>query len=455
MTIDFSFRISSAQCVSQFIIAEAVGMYAGGKFLHRNSEIELSKVARYRVEPADHNQWNICGSLLTKDVNRVLLAHYLLMVGFFKANFSVEYFGDYANWLPQHGRLISEKSPALHSPPPIKLPRLFREHLDSQAGNVPMSIAALEDLHNSLMRTDTINELPKSAVVRFASENQMLVTFPGDVSVEFIVANQRIESHGICGFTLGGITAENGLRDECPKEVRTWGEAWLAHDESQASLLAGLLTLPGEVGVVTDRLYRYRIDEPETIAMRDSSQFGKGKSKVYDRGQWIRYAGKYFEMRSKSMVDACLNQAEHLSETKAHFSELDRLRKRWKLFALPSGSGSLFSIEEIRNRCGTTVHAKVADVDKSRMEAYEYSDYGRQAWNVSGVCYTESTPIKVMNSGMNGRVFELLTGHPEPQFLPQNIPRLFCFDADDQRVWGHDTTGRYFVEKEPNIVFGS
>ena len=450
--MEFCFRISSGQCVSRVVIAEAVAMYVGGSFLHRCSEIELSEVAHYRIEQADNNQWSIYGSAITEDVNRLLLANYLLMAGFYKTNFSVEYFGDYSSWLPEYGRLICSDSKTQSL---VALPRLFREHLDLQAGNAPLSVAALEYIHESLVSTDTIKDLPKSAVVRFASDSQMLVTFPGDVSVQLAIANHRIESHTICGFTLGGMTAKNGLRDQSPTEVRTWGEAWLAHDESKGQLLSGLITFPSEVGIVTDRLYRYRIDESETLRNRDSSQFGQGKSKVYDRDQWIRYANKYFGMRSKTMVDACLSQAERFSETKAQDIEIDRLRTKWKLHSLPSGSGRLLSMEEIRSRCGMTVHARVVAVEKSRWEAYEYSDYGRTAWNVPDVCYTESTPSNVMTSGLNTGILEMLTGQSSPQILPEIIPKLFCFDADNRRVWGHDNTGYYFVEKEPNIVFGS
>ncbi len=455
MKMDFSFRISSIHCVSQAVIAEAVAMYVGGKLLRHCSEIELSEVARYRVEPAESNQWIIRGSSLTEDFNRLLLAHYLLLAGLFKANFSVEFSGDYATWLPGHGRLMPFLLPASADLPQVVFPRLFREHLDSQVGNSPLSAAALEDLNESLIRIATIKDLPKSAVIRFASDSQMLVTFPGDVSVQLVVVNERIESHSICGFTLGGITAESGLREEYPKEVRTWGEAWLAHDESKVSLLSGLLTLPGEVGVVTDRLYRYRINEPETVNNRVNSHFGKGSSKVYDRGQWIRYAGKYFELRSETMVDACLSQAAQLSKTDAQLGEIDRLRTDWKLYSLPKGLGNLLAIEEIRNRCGMAVYARVVAVEKSRLEAHEFSDYGRETWNVPDVSYTESTPSKLMNAGLNLAVFELLTGQLSPQFLPENNPELFYFGADNRCVWGHNITGRYFVEDEPNTVFGN
>jgi hypothetical protein len=455
MKIDFSFRISSNQYVSQVVIAEAVAMFVGGSFLHHCSEVELSEIAHYRVEPAEGYQWSIQGSSFTEDIKRLLLAHYLLMAGFYKANFSIEYCGDHASWLPENGRLISTRSHTSAAPSLLTFPRLFREYLDSQVSNLPLSVVALEDLHKSLINAVSIKDLPESAIIRFASDTQMLVTFSGEISVELVVANERIESHRICGFTLGGITAESGLREEYPKEVRTWGEAWLAHDDSKASLLSGLLTLPSEVGVVTDRLYRYRIEEQETIKNRDNSRFGKGKSKVFDRGQWIRYASKYFELRSQTMVEACLNQAAQLSESDVQLDEMDGLRTDLKLYSLPRRQCNLLALDEIRHRSGLAVHARVVDVEKSRLEAFEYSDYGRQAWHVSEVSYTEGTPRRVVQAGFSREVFELLTGQASPQFLPESIPRLFRFDANNRRVWGHDSTGRYYVEEDPNTVFGS
>ena len=452
MKMDFSFRISSDQCVSRAVIAEAGAIYVGGSFLHHRSEIELSGVAHYRVEPADDNQWSIHGASLTENLNRLSLAHYLLMAGFFKANFSIEYFGANASWLPEHGRMIPSMSTAVF---PVTLPRLFREHLDSQTGNAPLSMAAIEDLYESLIGTDTIKDLSKSATVRFASDSQMLVTFPGDVSVQLAIVKNRIESHSICGFTLGGMTAENGLREHCPKHVRTWGEAWLAHDDSTVSTLSGLLTLPNEVGIVTNRLYRYRIDEQETLTNRDRSYLGEGRSKVYGHVQWIRYAGRYFEMRNKAMVEACLNQAERLSVTKVQLRKIDRMRTEWKLFSLPSGPVRLLAMGAIPSQCGMTVYERIVAVEKTRLEAFEFSDYGRKTWNVTDVSYAESTPNKLMDAGFNEGVFELLTGQSAPQILPEGIPQLFSFDADNRRVWGHNHTGRYFVEVQPNIVFGS
>jgi len=298
------------------------------------------------------------------------------MAGFFKANYAVEYAGANSSWLPEHGRLIPSSSSAVC---PVIMPRLFREHLDLQASNAPLSVAALEDLQESLIGTDSIQDLSKSINVRIPSDRQMLVTFPGDVSVQLALANNRIESHAICGFTLGGMTAETGLIDHYPKRVRTWGEAWLAPDDPKLSLFSGLLTLPNEVGIVTDRIYRYGIDEPETLKNRDSSYFGLGRSKVYDRAQWIRYAGKYFELRNQTVVEACLNQAEQLAETKAQLKE----------------------------------------------------------------------------AGFTVGVFELLTGQSAPQVLLECVPQLFSFDADNRRVWGHNHTGCYFLQEEPNIVFES
>ena len=455
MKTDFSFRISSDQRVSQVVIVEAVAMYVGGRYLHHCSEVELSEVARYRVDPAEGNQWSIHGFALTEDINRLMLAHYLLMAGFYKANFCVEYCGDHANWLPENGRLICTLSRASAAPSLLTLPRLFREHLDSQEGNRPLSVTVLEDLHKSLINIDSIKDLPESVGIRFVSDSQMLVTFSGEISVELLVANQRIESHSICGFTLGGITAESGLREEHPKEVRTWGEAWLAHYDSKASLLSGLLTLPSEVGLLTDRLYRYRIDELESLNARDNSHFGKGKSKVFSREQWIRYAGKFFELRNEAMLEGCLNQAALLSVTDVQLDEIDGLRTDCKLYSLPSGQCNLFALDEIRHRWGSAVHARVADVEKLRLEEFEYSDYGRQAWHVSEVSYTESTPSRVMKAGFSREAFELLTGQTSPQFLPERIPRLFCFDANKRRVWGHDSTGRYFLEEDPNSVYRS
>ena len=70
MKIDFSCRLSSDQCVSQVVIAEAVAMFVGGRFLHHCSEVELSEVAHYRVEPAEGCLWSIQGSSLTEDINR-------------------------------------------------------------------------------------------------------------------------------------------------------------------------------------------------------------------------------------------------------------------------------------------------------------------------------------------------------------------------------------------------
>jgi len=310
MKMDFSFRISSDQCVSRAVIAEAVAMYVGGSFLHHRSEIELSGVAQYRVEPADDDQWSIHGASLTEKLNRLSLAHYLLMAGFFKANFSIEYFG----------------------------------------------------------------------------------------------ANAR---------------------------------------------------LPNEVGIVTNRLYRYRIDERETLTNRDRSYLGEGRSKVYGHVQWIRYAGRYFEMRNKAMVEACLNQAERLSVTKVQLRKINRMRTEWKLFSLPSGPVRLLAMGAIPSRCGMTVYERIVAVEKTRLEAFEFSDYGRKTWNVTDVSYAESTPNKLMDAGFNEGVFELLTGQSAPQILPEGIPQLFSFDADNRRVWGHNHTGRYFVEVQPNIVFGS
>lgn len=455
MKLDFSFRISSDQCASQVVIAEAVAMYVGGSYLHHCSEVELSEVARYQIESAEGNQWCVQGASFAEDLDRLLLAHYLLMAGFYKANFSVEYCGDHANRLPGNGRLISNLSPASAEPHLLTLHRLFREHLDSQEGNQPLSVTALEDLHNLLTNTQSIEDLPKSAVIRFASDTQMLVTFSNAISVQLVIANQQIESHSICGFTLGGITAKKGLRDDYPKEVRAWGEAWLAHDDSNRNLLAGLLTLPGEVGLVTDRLYRYRIEERESLKNRDNSHFGVGRSKVFDRGQWIRYAEKYFNLRRETMMAACLDQAAQLSENNVQLDEINGMRSNWKLYSLPSGQCSLRSLKEIRRRWGLAVHSRIAAVEASRLEAYEYSDYGRQVWHVPEVSYTEGSPSRLVQAGFSHEAFELLTGQTAPQFLPDSITRLFCFDANNRRVWGHDSTGRYFLEEDPNTVFGS
>ena len=452
---EFQFEVDSAQSLDAATVLEAAGMFIGARV---HGSTASTQFASYHVEGNSARKWVILGKQenydSTTQADELLPFHYALMAGFYTSNISICYSGPNAECLPGKGTLVASKSRVGFVSP-------FRDLSSTKPAKV-VKPALLEVIHQAFKKANTMEQLLESGDFQLFpnaglnSLSELLKHKSGLLLQVERSQTNSIESHRIHGFRSGLMMQENPAMSKTIMEVRTWGEAWVAHQLGPKPFLKSMVAFPDEVGIFTDQVYRYRVRNPKTLLRLSSVTFGEGNSKVYSRSDFLGFAKRYFVADNLDAGLACLQQARLLSETPSDLAEIVRLTPRLGQFQWSKQPPSQYPITDLAPILGQDGLQRVLRTENDRKEEYAYQDYGRNPMQVPGVHYGPFTDEQLFERGLTPQVLSLLLGLPVMVGVrPKKLPKLFCFCIDNHTVWGADSSECYLLEGQSNAIFGS
>lgn len=114
----------------------------------------------------------------------------------------------------------------------------------------------------------------------------------------------------------------------------------------------------------------------------------------------------------------------------------------------------LLPFDEMATILTQTGMEKFEEIQKEFWEAFDYSDGGRLPYEIAGVRNETLTYEKLDALGITAKTLACLVDEPTNEIHSSEIVPLFWFVAGDHKVWGYERTNRYFIEGNPNCVFG-
>ncbi|MFO0941150.1 MAG: hypothetical protein U0930_10310 [Pirellulales bacterium] len=461
MPISISADVACPVPLEFVAFVEAVAMYVGAsvprKTLGENEPSSFSLVtefAKFELAQIEMNKRFQIQLIATPNLSQQMFAQvFALVVGLRRAGLSVTCSGDLPDCFPKEEISIAPVSE-------IVFRKVGADHESKSANRFQTTPEQLVEWYrgfNSISRFDQVSQssLHTGPVIRHG--NYVVWKLNHGLMIKARLDGELLMDHQILGCTLPEIAFRTGVTLTPTVTRRTWGEAWLPH-ELAGQVLIGLVWLADQVSIITDRIHRYRIEEPATIARRRLT-FGKLASKSFRFDEWIKFANQFHARKNSAAAMNCLKQAELLAKSEEQISEVAKhkavLRPPKRIRIPVSKTFQRLSFRELENQIGATAFVLFLRMEKERSNAYAYSDFGRMPWEV---VQADNGPVAArlaQKAGMTKQVLQELVRIGSIGFFPDSIAGLFSFQIEGRQFWGGRTTGAYYVEGIPDAVFVS
>lgn len=462
MNTTFEFRIQTSSgnpFITDAVLNQMVGAYTlGSIYAHR---VE-SRLAAYTVRSEAENSWIIQGTRHPqRDDGEVAwrVELYMLFAGFYKSGFSVSTLGPADGSLPGGGQLTPPRGATSKG-----MRQIFQDHFPKnlRLSSYPfMHLAKCGEDIAATTKVQTLLRFPEWTEEVEKSESKVggvaWLNFQASLSIEINVDSEGdIRSYRILGFSPVFDSYDVSEYDAVPVEVRTWGEAWVRHDVTGNSRLHHLLFLPNEIGLVTDRLYRYRIEKLSTLKKLYDITFGRGKSGVFNRAQWLEFASHYQKAGYLAVSRKCLQQAKVLAESELELAEIESAMKR--LFSSKRDVSELIAkprrrrISQLSKIVNPDFCQALEKWEQVREFAFAATDDGRYPIDLPGIHFHPITYEQLSEAEVPLACLSILTGEKYKDYPPE-VKGLYNFTIQNISIWGMHDKGCYFVESIPDAVF--
>lgn len=443
----FRFTLDRRDELDRGALLEAIAMFTGGLVVGQRV---ISRVATYHIKAA-RTHFEIEGgsnaALGGESSHRLMASHFCLMVAFHTSNIGVHFDGTEKDQLPGCGYLPGVAAR------PIAFAKPFQDHLPKKKRSPAIAPSALAAVH------EAFSQIPTST----ARERQITVDFGLRVDRERSNEDPH-HGHRVSGYAPALVLEDGVTLDLQTRPARTWGEAWVAHDEPQKSILGSLAILPNEVAFLTDHLFRYTVADRGTLKRLSTITFGRGKSRVFDRDDFLRFADRYRTLDNKAAAYACWRQAARLSASKAQKEEIDRLKadfeRERKRLTLPDGANrpvvrkSFSALVETLGETGLSEAVHIADECDA---AWYHSDFGRyrDRMQVAGTTQHKLSAEQLIAAGFSRKSLTLVLGR-DPGETVSNKPEtaLILISIGGHKLWGTIGSGWFALDGEFNTVYG-
>ncbi len=407
--------VRSPKAVEPEAMIEAVAMWVGAS-IPRNLVGSMAKTpaafmlatehAQFEIEWQDGENLVLHGQSLPNKAQQTFALCYVLIVGLRQAGFAVSYSGDWGEWMPP-----PEASQT--ASPQIIFRKVGAEH-DAKASKKfrfsPTQLAGWYRHFNAIENLTQAGESKRFPGKLMDSEGCYVWMLPEGVMVKARVIDDQLIDHRVMGCSLPDQVLRKGLPLSTAQSRRTWGEAWLPH-EIKEQILIGLVRLGHETAIVTDRIYRYRVEDKTSLSRR-SWTFGQGSSTSFEFAEWIEFARHFHANKNFRASSLCLKQAEWLAHSEDLKTVLRErrtaLRPPKRVRVLRSKAIRRLKLDQMGKWTGPETQAKVASVETQRQEAYLYSDFGRLPWDVPQTDSAPVEPLVAKNAGLTMEVLQRL-----------------------------------------------
>lgn len=453
----FLIEVSHSSELNEQCLLAMVSAYTNGVI--SNNRITTA-TAWYEVDSLPSCGWTVMGwtDRVQSELADMLFAElYCLLAGFCKSGIRVRYQG------PQQAQFPDLTSDDLDDS--AGCVKIFQDHVTNSQRTKPYSWSTLARCSDELLRLKNIDEvetttdwecvIPTSTA---ANCDLRLFRYLGRLLVQISCSEGgEIKGYQLKGFAPNVQPDCKRWIDRTAREVRTWGEAWVKHDDSNRTLLSNLLFLPNEIAILTDRMYRYRVQQTTTLERLRTMSFGLGKSSAFCFDEWLAFTDRYLSHRQFDLARKCLHQAKRLAtDTQAEQLKF-RMQRLTKSSEPSKGIGTskpkrkLFS--SLKKLFNEKTYQALLELETARDRAYYASDYGRYPLELPGAIHRQFSAEELLSANLTPALLTKMLGEKIEPPLPTETRGLFQACIANEVVWGCTSRACYYFESIPNTLF--